>query len=319
MQTRFDQQTDDLFRRDARKSARRLLAAARDRATQLFSRATSFVRQHFADGAEIAIGRFRMKSGSFDLHDTVRIGPNHFHAWIAHPDGTITDCGVSKNLLTNIGNSVMQGAYGGAIPAGGAGSPATACTSTSITATSTPWTASNLSTPQLGLAGFRVYASVTGVGTAPVYGNIVSNTTSVATIDKWWTAADGTGTTPASTNAFIIGAGGLASMRFVALTTNSSAAAYTDTALASEITTNGCGRALGTFARGTPSAGTGTYTISNTFNVTGLETSISKGGTFFCLTSAGADPIGFETLLNTPATVNNGDTLNTTWSVQLSG
>src|SRR5204862_850326 len=143
---------------------------------------------------------------------------------ILHPDGTLTDLGVSHNLLTNIGRDWLADAIGGAIPAGGVGSPATATSATTITATATPWTASNLATPQLGLAGKRVYASVTGITTPPVYGNIISNTTSVATIDQWWKADDTAGTTPASTNAFIIGAGGLSSVRFMALTTDSGAA-----------------------------------------------------------------------------------------------
>ncbi len=250
----------------------------------------------------------------------IRIGPNTVHVCITHPDGSITDLGISYNLLTNIGNMVLQGSYGGAIPAGGAGSPATAAGSTSITATGTPWTASNLATPQLGLAGFRVYVPVTSVGTAPVYGNIVSNTTSVATIDKWWTATDTTGTTPANTNAFIIGAGGIGSCRFMALSTDSGAAAATHTTLTSEVTSNGGGRSLATFARGSnPSAGSGSFTQQFAYSITGTITAIHKMGLFCCLTSAGADPILFETVLSADATVANLDTLTVTWTGTLSG
>lgn len=276
--------------------------------------------EHFDEGALIEITRRRVKSGTREVSHRIRTGPNRVHAFVSHLDGSISDCGISKNLLTNIGDMVVIGNLGGAIPAGGSGSPATATSATSITATATPWTASNLATPQLGLAGFRVYAPVTGLTTAPVYGNIVSNTTSVATIDQWWTATDTVGTTPANTNAFIIGAGGFSSARFIALTTNASAASATDTTLASEITSGGCGRALGTFARGSnPSGGSGSFTLTKAFSVTSTFTAIHKAGLFCCLTSAGADPMILETVLNVDATVANGDTLTLTWSITMAG
>ncbi len=152
--------------------------------------------------------------------------------------------------------------------------------------------------------------------TAPVYGNIVSNTTSVATIDQWWTATDGTGTTPASTNAFIIGAGGPFSARFMALTTSATAASAADTVLASEITSGGCGRALATY---THTFGQATFTLQKAFSVSSSFTAIHKMGLFGCLTSAGADPMWYEAVLNADATVVNGDTLTVTDTLTLSG
>jgi len=271
---------------------------------------------HLSDGAVLSIFRRRRKSGSLELRSSVRAGPNEVHAFITHPDGWVTDLGLSKNLLTNIGRDLMARWMGGDIPAGGAGSPATATSATSLTATGTPWTASNLATPQLGLAGFRIYAPVTNITTAPVYGNVVSNTSSVATVDQWWTAADGVGTTPASTNAFIIGAGGVASIRFMALSTNSSAASASDNTLTSEVTTNGGGRALATYAH---TMGQSTFTLQKAYSITGTITAIHKMGLFAALTSAGADPMFFETVLNADATVVNGDTLTVTDTVTLSG
>ena len=262
------------------------------------------------DGAVVSLIRGRK------ISELVRLGTNHVHAAITHPDGSITDLGVSENLLTNIGRDWLADTMGGAIPAGGSGSPATASSATSITATGTPWTASNLGTPQLGLAGKRVYASVTGVTTPPVYGNIISNTTSVATIDQWWNAVDGTGTTPSSTAGFIIGAGGLASARFMALTTNASAAAAANTTLAGEITTNGGNRQLATYAH---TYGNATYTLTKAYAITGTLTAIHRGGLFTTNSQAGADPMIFETVLNQDATVGNGDTLTVTWTVTLSG
>ncbi len=272
--------------------------------------------QHFNDGARLLVQRKWRRRNGYYTQRGIRMGPNHVHAFITHPDGSITDCGVSQNLLTNIGRDWLCEAIGGFIPAGGAGSPATATSATSITATATPWTASNLATPQLGLAGLRVYASVTGITTAPVYGNIVSNTTSAATIDQWWTAVDGVGTTPASTNAFIIGAGGLAAARFMGLTTNASAASASNTTLASEITTNGGSRALATYAH---TFGQATFTLQKAFSITGTLTSIHRMGLFTALTAAGADPLIFETVLSQDATVGNGDTLTVTDTLTVSG
>lgn len=262
------------------------------------------------DGASISIVRGRV------AQELLRLGPNQVHAAITHPDGTVTDLGVSINLLTNIGRDWLADTMGGAIPAGGSGSPATGTSATSITATSTPWTASNLATPQLGLAGKRVYASVTGVTTAPVYGNIISNTTSVATIDQWWTAVDGTGTTPASTNGFIIGAGGLSSIRFMGLTTDSGAASAASTALTSEITTNGANRQLATYAH---TYGNATFTLTKAYAITGTLTAIHRAGLFPHNSQTGVGPMIFETVLNQDATVGNGDTLTVTWTCTLSG
>jgi hypothetical protein len=270
--------------------------------------------QHFNDGAYLSLFRRRARSGTLELLRGVRLGPNHVHAYITHPDGTVTDLGVSKNLLTNIGRDVTHSWIGG-FPAT-QNAPATATTATSLTGTGTTWTASNLATPQLGCASFRVVAPVTGLTTPPVYGNIISNTTSVLTIDKWWKADDTTGTTPASTNSFIIAPGGMGSVRFMALTADAGAAAAADTVLASEITTNGLGRALATYAH---TQGAATQTLSKAFSATGTQAGIHKMGLFTALSSAGADPMVFETVLNADASVVNGDTLTVTDTITVSG
>lgn len=263
----------------------------------------------------ITLGVYRKdRRGRDRLEQLLRCGPNTVHAFITYKDGTIKDLGKSHNLLTNIGRDVMSSWLGGGIVV--QNTPATATSATSFTGTGSTWTASNLATPQLGLAGWRAYFPVTGLTTAPVYGNIVSNTTSVATIDQWWTAADGTGTTPASTNSFIIAPGGISSWRFMALTTNASAASASNTTLASEATTNGVGRALATYAH---TYGAATLTIQKAFSVTGTVTAIHRMGIFGALTAAGADPMSLETVLNADATVANGDTLTVTDTVTLSG
>lgn len=277
--------------------------------------------KHGNGRANLTMSRNRTKSGSRDIIDTVRSGPNHFHAFITHPDGSITDCGVSRNLLTNIGRDWWAQAWGFIGAGVTTASPASAVSTSAITVTGTPLTATNLATPQLGVAGLRVWMPVTGITTAPVYANIIANTTSVLTIDQWWTAADGTGTTPAATNALQIGPGSIAAARFIGLTTDTGAASASDTVLATEITTSGCSRALGTYAH---TYGASTLTLTKAFSVSGTLTSIHKAGLFSSLTQGGTTaalggPMIYETVLNVDATVASGDTLTTTWTFTLSG
>lgn len=307
--TRLMEQAKDRFKADCVAAARCL-----QRIGPLANRLITNI-VHSNDGALLSILRQRYKSGSYYAERRVRLGPNHVHAFITRKDGTVEDCGISCNLLTNIGRDVFSNWIGGAIP-NAQNNPATTVTGTAVTGTGSTWTASNLGTPQLGLAGFRIYMPVTNITTQPVYGNIVSNTTSVATIDQWWTSADGVGTTPANTNNFIIGAGGIASVRFMGMTTNSSAASASDTTLPSEQTTNGGGRALATYAH---TYGAATHTLQKAFSITGTITAVHKMGLFVCLTSAGADPLIFETVLNQDATVGNGDTLTITDTITVSG
>lgn len=261
------------------------------------------------DGAVLTIER------DHRVLSKVRLGPNHVSAVIVRANGDIEDLGLSHNLLTNIGRDFLADNFGAKIIAS-QGTPATAASATSLTATGTPYTASNFATPQLGLTGVRVYVPVTGVTTAPVYGNIGGNTTSVITVDQWWTAADAAGTTPGATNSFILGAGGPPSPRFMALTTDTAAAAATDTALATEITTSGAGRALATYAH---TYGAATMTLQKAYSITGTLTAIHKMGLLTASTTAAAGILVFETVLNQDATVGNGDTLTVTDTITISG
>lgn len=310
-----------------RKSSRWLHAAAEKKIAAEQRRAKVETATYFNDGALLLVRGSRPRSvytslrlqGPVRQGDTVheiRMGPNAVHAFITYPDGDTKDLGVSYNLLTNTGRDLFHQWMGGVIPPGGSGSPATAVSNTSITATGAPWTASNLSMSLLGLVGFRVYVPTVNLNTPPVYGNVVANSISVATVDQWWTATDGVGATPGLTNAFIIGAGGISSVRFMGLTTDSAAASYTDTILPQEITSGGCGRALATYGH---VMGAATCTIQKVFVVTATFTAIHKMGLFCCLTAAGPDPVIFETVLNADATVANGDTLTVTDTITISG
>jgi hypothetical protein len=243
--------------------------------------------------------------------DTIKIGPNMVHAVIVHKDGEVEDLGISENVLITSsagGRDQLSALAGGLVATGGQGSPATATSGTTFTATGTPWT-TNL------LAGMRAVFPITNITTAPVYGNIISNTTSVATVDGWWAAAEppAIGTTPASTNAFIILPGG-SPCRYMALTENAGAPAAGDTALTGEITTGGCARSFATYAH---TLATGTYTLIKAFAVTLSFPAIHKMA-IFNSGSGTAGSMMYESALNADANVVNGDTLTVTETVTIS-
>lgn len=274
------------------------------------------VDRHFDDGAMINIWRGR--AGKEDLlAQQIRLGPNEVHAFITHPDGSVTDLGVSHNLLTNIGRDWWADDFGAVASAGGQNSPATASSATTLTGTGTPWTASNLATPQLGLAGKVVVVPITGLTTTPVMGIIVSNTTGVLTVDKWWTPdLAGTGTTPAATSAFYILPGRGPGALFMALTTNASAASAASTALTGEITNNGGSRTKATYAH-TYGAATATHIV--VFSISGTLTAVHRMALFPSSGAADASPIIFEAVLNQDATLGSGDTLTVTDTITYSG
>lgn len=241
------------------------------------------------------------------LETKLRLGPNHVHAFITHPDGEMVDLGISKNLLTNGGRDLWANAFGHLANASGV---ATATTATSMTGTG--FTANQY-------MGWRVFMPITAITTPPVYGNVISNTTTVLTLDQWWNAADNAASTPAGTNAYYLIPTCIP--RFMALDMTATAPAAADNYLQAEITTGGCARAKSTFAH---TAGTATYTQQTVYNVTASFTAIYKMGLFTSLNPSAtvAAQIGimvFETALNTTATVNSGDTLTVTDTITLSG
>ena len=238
------------------------------------------------------------------LLETVHHGPNVWTATVLHDDDTY-DVVQGQNLLTNGGRDLIAAAYGNAPPKDGALTAATATTATPA--------GGGLTTDQY--KGWRVFCPVTGLTTAPVYGNIGSNSTTVLTIDGWWigTTDTMTGTTPAGTNGYHIQPSALS--RFMALTENAGAAAATDTVLTGELTTGGCSRAKATYAH---TGGTATYTLQNTFAVTATFPAIHKGGLFTAANSTAAGIMVFEAVLNADASVINGDSLQVTATVTLS-
>lgn len=246
--------------------------------------------------------------------DALRLGPNWLHASILHGSrrrgfrkGEVEDLGWARNVMTtanNGGRDMIAGGWGGALGFGVSGTIATATSSTSLTATSTPFVAS-------AYIGQIVVAEEST--NAPVWGVIVSNTTSVLTIDGWKNGDGTAGTTPGSTCNYQI-LPGTAPFRYIALTENSSAASASSTALTGEITTGGCGRALATYAH---TLGASTFTLSKTFSVTGTFPAIHRVG-LFQLSTASSSVLGFEVVMNADANVVSGDSLALTYTGTLS-
>lgn len=257
------------------------------------------ILQPLSDGALITFIDRRGRK-----HQKMRLGPNMVHAWIRRKDGSIEDLGISHNLLTNTGRDLWSAAFGQAT--------ATASVNTAISATSLTNTGAAWTTDQY--KGWRVFSPLTNITTEPPYGNIGSNTSTVLTIDNWWTAADGVATTPASGNAYVIYP--VCIPRFMGLTTNTGAPNASDTTLTGEITTGGCARAKATYAH---TGGTGSYTMQVVFSVTASFTNIHKMALFSASTATAAGVMALEAVLNQDATVGNGDTLTVTDTITLSG
>jgi len=100
-----------------------------------------------------------------------------------------------------------------------------------------------------------------------------------------------------------------ASCNYIALTNDATAPSATDTTLTSEISTNGLGRAQGTYAHTT---GTASFTVQKVFSATGTQASQKTG--LFNASSSGT--LCFENTY-TQVTVNNGDTLTVTWTINI--
>ena len=257
---------------------------------------------------DIAGTRLRVFDGEVVLNkDRIKMGPNHVHAVVIHPDGSWTDSGVSQNVMTTAndgGRDQVAAMLGGKLGFGVSGTIATASSATSLTATGTPFVASAY------IGNIVVAEESTN---SPVHATIISNTTSVLTVDAWRNGDDSAGTTPGATANYHIIAGN-ASARYIALTENASAASAASTSLTGEITTGGLGRALGTYAH---TLGASTLTLTKSFSVTGTFPAIHRAG-LFQVSTASSSLLSFETVLNADANVVNGDTLQVTWTITIS-
>lgn len=254
--------------------------------------------EHLADGAILRLVRGHKTEGR------LRLGPNMVHAAVIHADGSVTDLGISQNLLTTVGRDLAHDATLRAGINNGA-NVATGATATSLTDTGEAWTVDLYK-------GWTVIAEETT--NTPVFGNIGSNSATVLTIDAWKNADDSAGTTPGATANYMI----LPSFRprYMGLTENASAASAASTVLTGEITTGGCNRQLATAAH---TAGTATGTLSKTFTVTASFPAIHRIGLFTASNTTAAGVLCYEVVLNADANVINGDSLAVTWTLTVSG
>lgn len=98
--------------------------------------------------------------------------------------------------------------------------------------------------------------------------------------------------------------------RYIALTENGTAVSASDTALASEITTNGLQRVVGTYAH---TSGVASYTLANTFTASGTFSTVQKAGMF----NASSGPtMAFENTFTSTALASS-DQLSVTWTVNV--
>jgi hypothetical protein len=236
-----------------------------------------------------------------DTHYTT-FGPPGVGAWAGPATPTA--------LKVNSGNDIQSRALGGGQV--GSTGQATASSATSLTNSGAAWTTNQW-------AGARVFATVSA--TQMVFGNIISNTATVLTVDQWYTVATpggAAGSTPSSTATYVI-TDGNGPAWFMGLTANSSAAVATDTSLAGEITTAGGGlvRKICPYAH---TAGVASYTLTPVFTANGsdsLPVTIAKIGVFTSMVvSDTTSTMMFETLLNSTATLSSsGDQLTITETI----
>lgn len=257
------------------------------------------------EGLASVVGRGRL------LGDRVQVGPNFVHALIGRGDsgehgrpGTFEDLGWAHNYRPDAGMDWIHNSMGGvAIPT--TNSPATSTAATSVTGTGTGLTSN-------ALVGYRIVMPVTALTTKPVFGNVTSNTTQIVYVDQWNNEDWSAGTTPAGTSAYIC-LPGQGPARFIGLTNDATAYSVGMTSLASEITINGCGRALATYAH---TGAAETYTLTKTWTATGAQT-VHRAGNFtanYNTTSSGGGVMAAITDLNADATLALNDTLQVTWT-----
>jgi hypothetical protein len=146
-----------------------------------------------------------------------------------------------------------------------------------------------------------------------VEGAISANTAGLNTIiqvDRWTQPGlTTTATTPSGTTAYAILSGG-APARVIALSTNATAPAATDTSLVGELNNanGGLNRAKATYSH---TIGTAAYTLTNTWTANasdGTSNVINKMGVFNTLVSV-AGILVFESAVTSPPTLVSGDTI----------
>lgn len=207
-------------------------------------------------------------------------------------------------MRTNLGADWQSRALG-ALNNGATGTGATSITATSASLTGLDGTAGTaLWNGQL-LAMSGVYGVITA--------NTAANPT-VVTIDRWYTpgSAGGAAAATPSTGTWVI-LPGMAPASWMGITTDTAAAAITDTTLASEETANGLGRAYATYAHTTSAA---SYTLTKAFTYTGSTSKTLHKIGVFVASVGGIMPL--ESVLSADSIVAaNGDVTTVTETASL--
>lgn len=193
---------------------------------------------------------------------------------------------------------------------------ATATTATSITTNSSTSHAAN------DLVGHRIIATTPN---PPVEGTITANTAgtnTTTTVDRWVVPGTTTAaTTPGATTNYAILSGG-APGAYIALNTNATAPAATDTMAgtfaANELEAVGGGlvRARATYSH---TIGTASYSLTNTWTANsndGASNTINKIGVVNSPV-ASAGMLTFETAVPSPPTLVSGDTIQITETINI--
>lgn len=190
-----------------------------------------------------------------------------------------------------------------------------------ITATTLTNSGATFPTSGQGLQG-QIVAVYGLTNNSFVYGVIVSNTATALTVDQWYDGASSSGaagTTPTASGGS--GTTGIAYLilpgqnpaAWLALTADAGAPAASDTALASELTTNGFTRSVGTYSH---TAAATTYALAHLFTATGTST-INKEAVFGACNTTGGGVMPFESAEPSPPTLVSGDTLTQTVTVTI--
>jgi hypothetical protein len=292
-----------------------------------------FTKQHLIEDLR------DLKSGLLDLKSffcSRRPYANYVTTIVRNAKGDITQKIYSHNLRTTVGNQNQRIQMFGNVSANSTFSgnfgASTACTATTLTVGSATFPTTGGGNPLGGLQGQIVFA--TSSASLMVYGVILSNTTTVLTVDQWYnmTSTSGAvGTTPVNVSTYVISPNAAPAV-WMGVTTDATTAAITDvlstaaglfttgiaTGSATEQTANGLQRAF--VQPSFSSNGTFNYaTFVNTFTYT-TTGAVTIPKAILCNSKAGVGSLLFlDTLLSAPATVNaSGDSCQNTWQISLS-
>lgn len=166
------------------------------------------------------------------------------------------------------------------------------------------------------LAGQIVAVGPNSSGTGSVvYGVIVSNTSTVLTVDQWYNPASATGaagTTPNATGSYQI-LPGQNPAAWLAVTSDATSPTSADTTLASELAANGFTRAVGTYSH---TAAATTYALVHLWTATGTQT-INNEAIFGACNVTGGGVMPFKSAEPSPPTLVSGDTLQNTVTITI--